>query len=99
MMRAAVMSFHFDVLARTRDEAFGLMDDLALRVLNEVGGAPWVAHDDDVTKEHAPQITVADENGFVYKGKRTMVYHGPIVHHDGQPEHDGFRVQTRSDEG
>jgi hypothetical protein len=98
-MKAAVMNFEVNVLARTRDEAFTLMDEMALKVLSEVGGAPWVAHDDDVSREQAPQVTLADENGFLYKGKRTMVYCGPIVHHDGQPEHDGFKVQTRSDEG
>jgi hypothetical protein len=96
-MDAAVLQFGFKVVARTRDEALALMDDVALAVLDNVGGSSWVSNDDDVQKQHKPGLVFSDEHGYAYFGERTMQFTGPWTDMHGHiPQHDGFRVQSRS---
>lgn len=93
MAKAVISTFSFIVQARTRDECIERMDELGLAVLEIVGGAPWVAVDDDIKKVHAAQYALSDDQGFAYQGERRYVFHGPALAGAGQALHEAFNVQ------
>lgn len=96
-MKAVVLTIDFKIIGRTREETLDLMDQVKLNTLNELGGAPWVATNDDVVKEHMPQALICDGQGFIYQGHLTLQFGGPMVFSEGQPMHDGHKMQIRSE--
>jgi len=96
-MKAVVLYIDIHVVGRTREETLSLMDEVKLNTINEIGGAPWVATNDDIVKTHMPQALICDGQGFVYKGNVTLSFSGPMVFSEGSPMHDGNKLQTRSE--
>ena len=97
-MKAVVVQADFKVIGRSREEALDLMDQVKFSFLNDVGGAPWVAVNDDVQKQHMPQAMICDADGFVYQGLLTLQYGGPFVYADARPMHEGHKLQLRSED-
>jgi hypothetical protein len=94
---AIVFNFEFVCIGRTRDEAIALMDDAQLGIMSQIGGAPWVMVDDDITRVHNPALTLCDDQGFVYQGKRSCRFQGPLLDTGTQTYHDGFKPQMQTE--
>lgn len=93
-MSAIATRISYNVAATTRDECIARMDELGLAFLDIVGGAPWVAIDDDFKKvEPQEPVTLADDQGYIYVGVRTYIFKGPNLKDLSQPTHPGFEVQ------
>lgn len=92
-MKAVVSEFHFTVQGRSHDEVHEKMNALALAILNETGGAPWIMVDDDIKRLQAQQYVIADDQGFAYQGLRSYIFQGPALAGPGVPSHDGVRTQ------
>lgn len=88
----AVTEFGFTVFAKTRNEATEEMDAITLQILQIVGGEPWVAFDDDVTRKATTPNPVSEDD-FYYVGRKRMFFKGPINIMEQLPFHDGFRPQ------
>lgn len=95
-MTQVVSQFQVTGIGTSRDECIGVLDDVCNEILNNVGGAPWMMADDDIKRVQAAQVAppLADEDGFLYLGVRTLVYRGPTVRQTNMIEHDGRRVQN-----
>lgn len=87
------MNVQYTVVGRTREECIDLMDSTGLIVLDKIGGAPWVTIDDDIKRLHNPQASVADDQGFLYQGVRSMSFQGPILNTGTQTYHEGNKPQ------
>lgn len=90
---AVVTELAFAVNGRSRDDCIAKADDLGNRILAEIGGEPWTMIDDDWTRVHNPQVTIADDQGFIYQGKRSYVFAGPFLPGKTYNEYPGHRTQ------
>lgn len=98
-MSSLITEFRFVGFGTTRDQCIQALDDLALVVLDKVGGAPWVMTDDDIKRISAESTqTLGDADGMCYIGIRTYNYRGPIVSIPSQTYHDGFKVQNDNEQ-
>jgi hypothetical protein len=97
-MNAIASRISFTVGATTRDDCIAKMDEIGLAFLDFVGGAPWVAIDDDFKKvQPSEPITLTDDQGFMYLGQRTYIFKGPNLKGLSQPTYPGFEVQKGID--
>src|SRR3954447_6461483 len=98
-MTKIVTQFQINAVGTTRDECIEALDQTMLNTQTFVGGAPWVAVDDDIKKVEAGKIaaTLSDDQGFCYYGVRTMLYKGPLVRVGEMPLHPGFCLQEMSE--
>jgi len=84
----------FMVQGRTRDECLAKADEVGNRILNMLGGEPWVMLDDDWQRVPPPNMsTLTDDQGFMYSGRRRYQFKGPFLSSVAFPEHHGFRTQ------
>lgn len=75
----------------SRDDVLGHTDRLAIDILNNIGGHPWIMMDDDITRNHGPGSHLADDQGFLYICKRRYVFGGPTK--EGPEAKPGQEVQ------
>jgi hypothetical protein len=96
---AVVVEFGFRVVGRTRDECIETADRVANEVLASVGGEPWMMVDDNwqrsLTAPDEQVLSVADDQGFYYRGQRKYVFNGPFLGEVKYPHHDGFKTQKQ----
>jgi len=91
---AIVTEIGFHVHARTRDGGIAMADEIANAILARIGGEPWVMVDDDWHRAQPPkQLTLVDDEGFMYCGTRRYVFSGPFIGKIDAPLRDGYRVQ------
>lgn len=88
-----VVEVAFVVQGRSRDDCIAKADGLSLRILAEIGGEPWQMVDDDWQRVRNPQLTISDDQGFMYHGKRSYIFAGPFVPSKTYNEHPGHRTQ------
>ena len=77
-MTVAVAEFSFLTHGTSRDETLLAADNLAIGVLDQIGGGPWVMIDDDIDRNHAPGNMISDDHGYLYIAKRRYVFGGPV---------------------
>lgn len=89
-----VPEFQVAVHGRLRDKSISFADGLCNSIIDLIGGEPWVMVDDDWTRM-APKepLTIVDDQGFMYQGRRRYIFGGPFVGGINTQMHDGYRTQ------
>lgn len=95
-----VSEFSFTVVGETRDKVAAEMDEVTLRFLDQVGGEPWLAIDDDIQRQAMVNGQLVSDQQFSYVGRKRMLFRGPMNMHNMEPltNRDGFRPQIGNDE-
>lgn len=93
-----VVEFSMLLHGRTRDACIAKADEISRGVLDLIGGEPWLMLDDDFTRVQPPErLTIVDDQGFVYLGRRKYHFQGPLVPGQKFIEHPGHRTQGGGD--
>ena len=90
---AVIVEIAFAIQGRSRDDCIARADGFANSVLAAAGGEPWMMLDDDWQRIQSPQYTIADDQGFIYQGRRRYQFTGPFVGSKDYGERPGHRTQ------
>lgn len=97
----SLTKFQFTVVGKTRDEVNDKMEEVALKIITEEGGEPWLVTQDETQKVavNERQFLMGDPNAAFYVGNRTLLFTGPNKLVSDQPFHDGYRPQGEGEDG